>query len=73
MRFATVDSGLVDPAGEVRSRTGGLGIEVALECAGVPVTVRLALAMLRRGGRCAAVGIPTLSVEIAMLKIIIEP
>ena len=43
-----------------------------VECAGVPVTVGWALGMLRRGGRCAAVGIPTLGVEIAMQKLVLD-
>ena len=70
--FETVDSGAADPAGEVRKRTGGLGADVVLECAGVPVTVQLALAMLRRGGRCAAVGIPTQGVEIPMQRLVLD-
>ena len=50
----------------------GLGVDVVLECAGVPVTVQWALGMLRRGGRCAAVGIPTLGVEIAMQRLVLD-
>ena len=52
--------------------TAGLGVDVVLECAGVPVTVQWALGMLRRGGRCAAVGIPTRGVEIAMQRIVLD-
>ncbi len=52
--------------------TGGLGADVVLECAGVPETVVLALGMLRRGGRCAAVGIPTVGVEIAMQRLVLD-
>lgn len=70
--FETVDARVADPAGEVRKRTGGLGADVALECAGVPVAVQQALAMLRRGGRCAAVGIPTQGVEIAMQRLVLD-
>jgi L-iditol 2-dehydrogenase len=72
MGFETVDSSSGDPVAAVRSLTGGLGADVALECAGVPVTVQWALAMLRRGGRCAAVGIPTQGVEIAMQKLVLD-
>jgi L-iditol 2-dehydrogenase len=72
MGFETIDSGAGDPAGEVRARTGGLGVDVVLECAGVPVTVQLALAMLRRGGRCAAVGIPTKGVEIDIQRLVLD-
>jgi L-iditol 2-dehydrogenase len=70
--FETIDSGTGDPAAVVREMTGGLGADVVLECAGVPVTVQLAIAMLRRGGRCAAVGIPTKGVEIAMQRIVLD-
>lgn len=70
--FETVDSVADDPVGAVRGLTGGLGVDVVLECAGVPETVRWALGMLRRGGRCAAVGIPTQGVEIAMQGLVLD-
>ena len=70
--FETVDSAATDPAAEVRAMTGGLGADVVLECAGVPATVALAVAMLRRGGRCAVVGIPTTGVEIAMQRVVLD-
>jgi len=70
--FETIDSGAGDPAAAVRDMTGGFGADVVLECAGVPVTVGWALGMLRRGGRCAAVGIPTEGVEIAMQRLVLD-
>jgi L-iditol 2-dehydrogenase len=70
--FEIVDSSEGDPVATVRAMTGGLGADVVLECAGVPVTVQWALGMLRRGGRCAAVGIPTVGVEIAMQKLVLD-
>jgi L-iditol 2-dehydrogenase len=72
MGFEAVDADAGDPVATVRAMTGGLGADVALECAGVPVTVAWALGMLRRGGRCAAVGIPTVSVEIAMQRLVLD-
>ncbi len=72
MGFETVDPGAGDPVTAVRAMTGGLGADVVLECAGVPTTVQWALAMLRRGGRCAAVGIPTVGVEIAMQRLVLD-
>ena len=72
MGFETVDSSIGDPAATVRAMTGGFGADVVLECAGVPVTIQWALEMLRRGGRCAAVGIPTVGVEIAMQKLVLD-
>jgi len=70
--FETVDTTQGDPVAAVRALTGGLGADVVLECAGVPETVQWALAMLRRGGRCAAVGIPTQGVEIAMQQLVLD-
>ena len=70
--FETVNTAAGDPVGAVRAMTGGLGADVALECAGVPEAVQWALEMLRRGGRCAAVGIPTVGVEIAMQRLVLD-
>jgi len=72
MGFETVNTAAGDPVGAVRAMTGSLGADVALECAGVPATVEWALEMLRRGGRCAAVGIPTVGVEIAMQRLVLD-
>jgi L-iditol 2-dehydrogenase len=72
MGFETVDAGEGDPVAVVRDLTDGFGADVVLECAGVPATVQWALGMLRRGGRCAAVGIPTVGVEIAMQKLVLD-
>lgn len=72
MGFETVDTSGGDPVKTVREMTGGLGADVVLECAGVPIAVQWALGMLRRGGRCAAVGIPTQGVEIPMQKLVLD-
>ena len=72
MGFETVDATANDPVAAVRELTGGFGVDVVLECAGVPETVQQALGMLRRGGRCAAVGIPTVGVEIAMQRLVLD-
>ncbi len=72
MGFETVDAASGDPVAAVRAMTAGFGVDVVLECAGVPLTVQWALAMLRRGGRCAAVGIPTQGVEIAMQRLVLD-
>ena len=70
--FETVDTAAGDPVAAVRALTDGLGVDVVLECAGVPETVAWSLGMLRRGGRCAAVGIPTVDVEIAMQRLVLD-
>jgi L-iditol 2-dehydrogenase len=70
--FSTVDSTAGDPVAAVRELTGGLGADVALECAGVPETVRWAIDMLRRGGRVSGVGIPTEGVGIDMQRVVLD-
>jgi len=70
--FEVVDTSTDDPVATVRAMTGGLGADVALECAGVPAAVQWALGLLRRGGRCAAVGIPVVGVEIAMQRLVLD-
>lgn len=70
--FETVDALAADPVAAVRELTDGLGADVVLECAGVPETVQWGLGTLRRGGRCAAVGIPTAGVEIPMQRLVLD-
>jgi L-iditol 2-dehydrogenase len=72
MGYEAIDATDEDPVATVRAMTGGLGADVVLECAGAPAAVEWALAMLRRGGRCAAVGIPTVGVEIAMQRLVLD-
>ena len=72
MGFEVVDANDGDPVATVRAMTDGFGADVVLECAGVPEMVEGALEMLRRGGRCAAVGIPTVGVEIAMQRLVLD-
>ncbi len=47
-----------DPVDAVRERTAGRGADAVLECSGAAAAVPQSLAMLRRGGRVAVVGIP---------------
>ncbi|MCH1867816.1 zinc-binding dehydrogenase [Nocardioides sp. CFH 31398] len=71
--YETVDTRATDdPAGEVRRLTGGRGADVVLECAGVPQTLQWAMAMLRRGGRCAMVGIPTQDVALSCQSLVLD-
>jgi L-iditol 2-dehydrogenase len=72
MGFETVDTNAGDPVAAVRELTGGLGADVVLECAGVPDTLTWAMAMLRRGGRCAMVGIPTEDVALRMQALVLD-
>ncbi|HEX5590703.1 MAG TPA: alcohol dehydrogenase catalytic domain-containing protein [Candidatus Limnocylindrales bacterium] len=71
MGSETVDTADGDPVQAVRELTG-VGADVVLECAGTPETIGWAIRMLRRGGRCAAVGIPTSGVEIALQRLVLD-
>lgn len=53
----TVNSTREDPAEVVRSLTGGLGADVAIEAVGVPETFELAVRLSRPGGRIANIGV----------------
>jgi len=70
--FETVDTRGGDPVARVRELTGGLGADVVLECAGVPETLTWGMAMLRRGGRCAMVGIPTEDVSLECQPLVLD-
>lgn len=70
--FETVDSGAGDPVAKVRTMTEGKGADVVLEAAGVSETLRWALAMLRRGGRCAVVGIPMQEAAIDVRRLVLD-
>ena len=72
MGFETVDTNTGDPVAMVRDLTAGRGVDVVLEAAGTPETIRWAMAMLRRGGRCAAVGIPTLNVDLDVKALVLD-
>ncbi|HWH72094.1 MAG TPA: zinc-binding dehydrogenase [Candidatus Sulfotelmatobacter sp.] len=54
-----------DPVAEIRRRTGGRGVDVALELIGLPLTMRQAVLCLAIKGRAALAGITDRSFEIA--------
>jgi alcohol dehydrogenase len=53
----TVNNITDDPLEVVRSLTGGLGADVAIEAVGVPATFELAVQLSRPGGRIANIGV----------------
>jgi L-iditol 2-dehydrogenase len=71
MGFEVLDPAAGDAGATLREMTGGLGVDRMIEAAGVPATLRWALAALRRGGRIAAVGIPTKPVEIDVRDLVL--
>jgi alcohol dehydrogenase len=52
-----VNNSREDPLEAVRSLTGGLGADVAIEAVGVPATFELAAALVRPGGHVANIGV----------------
>jgi alcohol dehydrogenase len=53
----TVNNLTDDPLEVIRSLTGGLGADVAIEAVGVPATFELAVELSRPGGRIANIGV----------------
>jgi alcohol dehydrogenase len=53
----TVNNSREDPIAIVRSLTGGLGADVAIEAVGTPATFELAAALVRPGGHVANIGV----------------
>lgn len=51
---------------EVKKLTEGLGVDVAIEAVGVPVTLQTCVAMTRAGGHIANVGVHGVAVELPM-------
>jgi L-iditol 2-dehydrogenase len=68
----TVDFTAGDPVAVVRERTGGLGPEVALECSGDPSALGQCVAMLRKGGRVAVIGIPHEDARIPLQRVVLD-
>jgi (R,R)-butanediol dehydrogenase/meso-butanediol dehydrogenase/diacetyl reductase len=54
---AIFDASSTDVAGEVRERTGGLGVDVAIECSGNEAALTTCLAATRARGTVAQVGL----------------
>ncbi len=53
----TVNNSREDPLDIIRSLTGGLGADVAIEAVGVPATFELAATLIRPGGHVANIGV----------------
>lgn len=59
-----VDASQVDPVAEIRSLTGGKGVDVSIELIGLPLTMRQAFQSLAVFGRSVVVGISDRPLEI---------
>lgn len=69
--YDVLDLGLPDPVGRFRSSNPD-GAHIVLDAAGVPSTIRTSLDLLARGGRCAAVGIPTDEVRLDVARLVLD-
>ena len=56
----------------MREMTGGLGPEVALECSGDAAALGQCVAMLRKGGRVAVIGIPHEDAAIPLQRVVLD-
>jgi L-iditol 2-dehydrogenase len=65
-----LQSDAVDVAQEVLKRTGGRGVDVAVEAVGLPPTVQTAVASLRKGGQLTLVGNIAPKVELPLQAIV---
>jgi threonine dehydrogenase-like Zn-dependent dehydrogenase len=64
-----VDASAGDPRAAVAAITGGAGVDVAIEAAGVPDGPALAVAVARRGGRVVIVGLQKQPVALDLLDL----
>ncbi|NPV53163.1 MAG: galactitol-1-phosphate 5-dehydrogenase [Firmicutes bacterium] len=53
-----IDAGKADPIQAIKDRTGGRGVSLVVEAAGVPATLKGALEMAGKGGRVLLLGNP---------------
>ena len=67
-----INAATLDPVEELRRLTAGRGIDVALELAGVPITMSQAVQCLAIKGRVAMVGITQKSFEVAPYRDLIN-
>lgn len=70
--YETVDSSTADPVAAVRALTSGVGVEVALESAGAPETIRWSVDMLRKGGCSSIIGIPLEDVALPIQRLVLD-
>ena len=66
-----VDYTQQDPVAAIRKSTDDLGVDVVLECAGVPQTYQWSLEVIRKGGRIASVGIPVSEVTLSLQNLVL--
>ncbi|WP_263378022.1 L-threonine 3-dehydrogenase [Granulicella paludicola] len=68
---AALDSAASDLLLQVKSETGGNGVDVLLEMSGHPSAIRQGFSLLRMGGRASLLGIPSRPVELDLANAVI--
>lgn len=66
-----IDTRAVDARAAIDDLTGGRGVDRVLDTAGVPASVAQSLEILRKGGRCATVGIPIEPVQLDLQQLVL--
>ncbi|MFQ5525261.1 MAG: alcohol dehydrogenase catalytic domain-containing protein [Thermoanaerobaculia bacterium] len=66
-----VQAGGEEPWRRIRERSGGEGVDLAIECVGKSATVGQALRSVRRGGRLVVVGVGKERVELPPLRVFV--
>jgi L-iditol 2-dehydrogenase len=61
-----------DPVEEIRKRTSGKGVHVAIDCAGTAESVQKAVAVTRKGGRVVLAGLPPGPVSLPIPQIVLD-
>jgi L-iditol 2-dehydrogenase len=70
--YEVVDFTKGDPVQAVREATRDFGADVALECSGAPEAVAQGVAMVRKGGRVAVIGIPLSEASLPMPRTVLD-
>jgi L-iditol 2-dehydrogenase len=65
-----LDSRAVDVPSEILKRTGGRGVDVAMEAVGLAPTIQTAVASLRKGGQLALIGNVAPKVELPLQAVV---
>jgi threonine 3-dehydrogenase len=68
---AALDSAASDLLKQVKSETGGNGVDVLLEMSGHPSAIRQGFSLLRMGGRASLLGIPSRPAELDLANAVI--
>ena len=68
----TVDFTAGDPVAALRDLTGGHGPEVVLECSGDAAALGQCVAMVRKGGRVAVIGIPHEHASVDLQRVVLD-